>query len=63
VYEKLSNVLQKNVLKCLSSLLVPVKNKKSRYMMAIYPRELLTVTSRYGASCIFYTDDFLDKGS
>jgi hypothetical protein len=26
------------------------------------PRELLTVTSRYGASCIFYTDGSLIEG-
>jgi hypothetical protein len=31
-------------------------------MMKINPRELLTVTSGYGASCIFYMDGFLIEG-
>jgi hypothetical protein len=29
----------------------------------VAPRELLTVTSEYGASCIFYTDGYLIEGS
>jgi hypothetical protein len=31
--------------------------------LLVAPCELLTVTSRYGASCIFYTDGFLIEGS
>jgi hypothetical protein len=40
-----------------------MKKKLANIQGAMYslvaPRELLTVTSGYGASCIFYTDGFL----
>jgi hypothetical protein len=37
-------------------------NVRGALYSLVAPRELLTVTSGYGASCIFYTDDSLIEG-
>jgi hypothetical protein len=38
------------------------EKKLANVQEAMYPRKILTVTSVYGASCIFYTDDSLIEG-